>query len=626
MADFNTGRGKFQGLDSNVKYADSFVGATKVAETAKKGGSETKSDGYVVDAIDIDWGGLRLTTISDNWSFGLQTAESTEQNAGKGDNTKGIHSTAYLLNKISSSFTQIYNQIGGNDEAGLRQKIKKVEKAIEQISSSTPEQLNGIRDRIQTIEQELDNPGATSALVTILDTLDGFNKDTDNVKDYIDNHDKAILGASTDAATAYTVYGVRKYVDTTAKTNLIGKDGNLWPNQHTLYGVVKYSDNKNTDLENKLIGTSTDTTIDTHYGLKHILIGNTADTTINTHWGVKNSLIGTASDNKDSNTIKGAKKYADYVQNTLIGKSTDATTANTIWGAKNYAVKTLPGKSGDLWPTQHTIYGVAKYAETLSSSSYIAVEALEDRLIGASTDATTANTIWGAKNYAKEYTNQAIGTAESTLIGTASDNKDSNTIKGAKKYTDEAKKNLIGASTDASTADTIWGAKNYADDAAGNVLGQENDDWFSGKKTIYGAVNSLIGYYDDSQDSNSIWGAKNYADFKDSDLEKKLIGKSTDASTADTIWGAKNYANTTVKNSLVGATSDQWPTKQTIWGVKNSLIGTASDHSDFNTIWGAKNYAKNQISVTKYNQLTAQVMDENGEGVLKFLTVSSYLG
>ena len=296
MADLNGGNGKFQGVDENVNYAASFVGATKVAEKIKKGGTETKSDGYVVDAIDIDWGGLKLTTIADNWSHGMQTESSTEQNAGKGDNTKGIHSTAYLLNKISSSFTQIYNQIGENDDAGLRQKIKTLETAINRISGSNPGQLADLQKRIKLIEDELSDPGATTALLSILDTLEGFNKNNKgDVKKYIDDHDQAILGTPTDEATVYSVYGVRKYVDTTAK--------------------------------NRLIGTSTDTTIDTHYGLKHI----------------------------------------------LIGKSTDASTADTIWGAKNYAVKTLTGGTGDV-ATSETIYGVRKYTDekikTLSNTAF----------------------------------------------------------------------------------------------------------------------------------------------------------------------------------------------------------------------------------------------------------------
>ena len=209
MADLNGGKGKFTGVDGSVNYEVSFKGATKVAEKVKKGGTEKKSDGYVVDAIDIDWGGLKLTTIDNGWS--QKTVSSTEQNAGKGDNTKGIHSTAYLLNLISGSFTQIYNQIGGSDNAGLRNKIKNLETSIKEITGSDPGQLADIRDRIQKIENELDNPGATNAMLSILDTLEGFDKTTDNVKDYIDKHDKAILGASTDAATADTIWGAKNY-------------------------------------------------------------------------------------------------------------------------------------------------------------------------------------------------------------------------------------------------------------------------------------------------------------------------------------------------------------------------------------------------------------------------------
>ena len=335
MADLN--KGKFQGLDENAKnnYADSFVGATKVAEKVKKGGSETASDGYVVDAIDIDWGGLKLTTISDNWSFGMQEVASTEQNAGKGDNTKGIHSTAYLLNLISSSFTQIYNQIGKDDTAAdsLRKRIKVVEDDIHKMAELTPGDLDEILKRIKQIEDELSDPGATTAVLSILDSLVGFDKTNGSVKDYIDKHDQTILGTATDEATANTIWGAKNYAKNlasssytdavnytnkaigTAESTLLGKSGDLWPTQHTVYGVAKY-----------------------------------ADTT---------------------------------VKNSLIGASTDEATADTIWGAKNYA-------------------------DEMRTASYTAVSDLEERLIGAYTDEATADTIWGAKNYAEEYANDQI--------------------------------------------------------------------------------------------------------------------------------------------------------------------------------------------------------------------------
>ena len=200
------------------------------------------------------------------------------------------------------------------------------------------------------------------------------------------------------------------------------------------------------------------------------------------------------------------KNYADTtVKNSLIGSSTDESTANTIWGAKNYANTTvknsLLGATGDQWSTKQTLYGVKDYADGVKTASYNKAEIEASNVRGHDGD------LWP----------------------------DRKTVYGVAKYVDTtAKDTLIGKSTDASTADTIWGAKNYAQEQA------------------------IQAYHDARND------AKEYVDTTAKD---NLIGKSTDAPTADTIWGAKNYANTTVKNSLLGASGDTWPTKQTLYGV-----------------------------------------------------------
>ena len=89
--------------------------------------------------------------------------------------------------------------------------------AIEQITGSDPGQLANIRDRIQKIEQELDNPGAAKTLVTILDTLDGFDKNKKgDVKTYVNT---AVAGAKAYADTKKSEAIDAAASDATSKAN-----------------------------------------------------------------------------------------------------------------------------------------------------------------------------------------------------------------------------------------------------------------------------------------------------------------------------------------------------------------------------------------------------------------------
>lgn len=128
--------------------------------------------------------------------------------------------------------------------------------------------------------------------------------------------------------------------------------------------------------------------------------------------GAAAAVLGTDADGVDAMTVHGVKAALNQAvmdsNATVIGQNTDASSANTIWGAKKY--------------------GEEKAAAALSDAEKYADQAEADAVktvVGNDGDAATANTVWGAKADATAKANQALA--------------------DAKTYADEKTAGLVGA-------------------------------------------------------------------------------------------------------------------------------------------------------------------------------------
>ena len=209
-------KGKFLGLlnskyiiDGN--YNNTFAGATSIPSKLKVGATEEDPYGFVIDAIDIDWGGLSMRSVTKQTdesgtaltpTLGIVTHTSYDS-AQNTKEDKGIISTGYALAKISESFENIIDVIGKTDETdgSIRKRIAANEKVINTLTGGDTSTINDIMGKITRIEEELSYSDKVTDWVTWVDSLKAFEKGT-NVKKYIDDNLNGYLNTANENTTA----------------------------------------------------------------------------------------------------------------------------------------------------------------------------------------------------------------------------------------------------------------------------------------------------------------------------------------------------------------------------------------------------------------------------------------
>nr|DAR10617.1 MAG TPA: hypothetical protein [Caudoviricetes sp.] len=327
--------------------------------------------------------------------------------------------------------------------------------------------------------------------------------------------------------------------------------------------------------------------------------------------GIKTALEGTSASDSSTATIAGAKKYAEE-------KASAAQTAAEAT-AKGYVdaldvtdtavakklVSAVEQTDGKIKVTRREL--VADDIPELGISKISGLQAAID----AKQDELTFNTAYDASTN-KAATMSDIGTAKNALVGTADDASTVDTIKGAKKYADEKAKSALDS------------AKEYAD---GLVTGDDG---------IAALVNALEGKVDVAKVSTAISAAKTEAisaaatdaSTKDTALKTAILGE---ADYAQTVKSAYELANS--KTTMAAVEAKDYATKTEAQGyadAKNAAIaeakkagtdaaakiGTIPDGSKATTAIG---YVDEQVKKVKDAEVdyTVTVTPSTVEGIAK---------
>ena len=296
-------------------------------------------------------------------------------------------------------------------------------------------------------------------------------------------------------------------------------------------------------------------------------------------------------------TAEAIKSAKEEAISTVVGASTDASSADTVYGAKKYAEEKATAAQGAAELT------AKNYTDAEIDKVETALQTINSNLTGDKAVEGTVNyRIEEALKAAKGYTDTEVSDAVSEVKAYA-DQAEADALSAAKKYTDDeidkVELSLQAINSNLTGADTVEGSVN-ARIAAALKDAKDHAD-----QAEADAISAVVGSNADDKDDNTVYGAKAYADNAVSEGIKAyktgmdaIIGTLPENKTiAEAISDAQSAAAADAKSKADKALEDAKAyADQAEADAISAVVGANTDNKDANTVYGAKKYAEAQAT------------------------------